>query len=108
METNFQKTNPQEEWFVNNTGFDNLGLNFVAPFYIQTNEIQDKDYEYAKVMRALEYYKKHYAKNHNLNIERLDFHFINYGRTELVYVLKNGNDICEMVLIKKQELEWEQ
>ena len=89
------------EWTIDNCGYGNLGLNFVAPFYIQVNEIQDKDYEYAKIMRALEKYKEHYAKVHNVNVKALGFHFINWGRTELVYVLKNGNGICETVLIKQ-------
>lgn len=96
-----QEANISDDWVIDNTGYGNLGLNFVAPMYIQVNEIQDRDYEYNKVMLVLEKYKKHYAEKHNVDIESLDFTFINYGRTELVYVLKNGDSICETVLIKQ-------
>ncbi len=96
-----KNANSDEGWSLDTAGYSNLGLNFVAPFYIEVNKIQDKDYEYAKIMRALEYYKIYYAEKHNLRVDNLKFHFINYGRTELVYVLKNGKDICETVLIKQ-------
>lgn len=96
-----QQANTTDEWYIDKCGYGNLGLNFVAPFYIQVNEIQDRDYEYAKIMRALEKYKEHYSQKHSIDIANLHFHFINWGRTELVYVLKNGDDICETVLIKQ-------
>lgn len=96
-----QEASSELEWVLDNAGCNNLGINFVAPAYIEINKIQDRNYEYMKIMKALEYYKIHYAEKHNVKVDSLEFHFINYGRTELVYVLKNGNEICETVLIKQ-------
>lgn len=95
------QANLSGEWTIDNTGYNNLGINFVAPYYIQVNEIQDKDYEYSKILRALEKFKEHYAEENNLDLNNLSFHFINWGRTELVYVFKYGEEIISTVLIKQ-------
>ena len=70
-----------------------IGIGSINSMYINTNEIQDTDYEYTKITKFLKKYIEKYAKENNLNMKDLNIEFINYGKTELVYVLeeKNGN-----------------
>lgn len=77
----------------------NIGIGSINPAYIEVNEIQDKNDEYNKIMRFLKRYIEYYAKNNNVLVEDLKLEFINYGKTELVYVLtdKNGNRITLLV-----------
>lgn len=77
----------------------NIGIGSIDPTYIEVNEIQDTDDEYNKIMRFLKKYLEYYAKNNGMSADELNLEFINYGKTELVYVLtdKNGNRITLLV-----------
>lgn len=77
----------------------NIGIGLINPAYIEVNEIQDKNDEYNKIMRFLKKYLEYYAKNNSMSVDELNLEFINYGKTELVYVLtdKNGNRITLLV-----------
>ncbi len=77
----------------------NIGIGSINSAYIEVNEIQDKNDEYNKIMRFLKKYLEYYAINNNMSVDELNLEFINYGKTELVYVLtdKNGNRVTLLV-----------
>lgn len=64
-----------------------IGIGAIHEMYIETNDIQEKDYEYRKIMKFLAKYVQAYAEKRALKQEDLKLEFINYGKTELVYVL---------------------
>lgn len=78
---------------------NNIGIGYLHPGYIETNKIQNKNEEYQKITDFLNKYIHKYAEKRGINSEDLDLEFINYGKTELVYVLteKNGNRVTLLV-----------
>ena len=79
----------------------NIGIGSINSMYINTNEIQDKDYEYLKITKFFYIFMEKYAKENNLNKEDLNIEFINYGKTELVYVLEEKNGKRVTILVKQ-------
>ena len=77
----------------------NMGIGFLHPAYIEVNETQDILTEYNKIKSFLNKYIKYYSISNNIPIEDLNLNFINYGKTELVYVLseKDGKRITLLV-----------
>ena len=77
----------------------NIGVGSINPFYIEVNEIQNKEDEYAKIVRFLNKYVEYYSQNNNISKEDIEIEFINYGKTELVYVLteKSGKRLTLLV-----------
>lgn len=80
---------------------NNLGIGIINSMYIETNEIQDKDDEYKKIKKFLNKFAEYYASKNNINIKDLNIEFLNYGKTELVYILKVKNN-PEFTLLVKQ------
>lgn len=78
---------------------NNIRIGSINPTCIEVNEIQDTNDEYNKIMRFLKKYLEYYAKNNSMSVDELNLEFINYGKTELVFVLtdKNGNRITLLV-----------
>ena len=79
----------------------NIGIGFINPAYIEINEIQDKDDEYKKIRKFLNKYAEKYAKTNGITMEELKIEFINYGKTELVYVLSEKNGKRVTLLVKQ-------
>lgn len=79
----------------------NIGIGHINPSYVEVNEIQDKDDEYRKILRFLELFVKHYIVNKGLSFEDVKLEFINYGKTELVYVLTEKSGERVTLLIKQ-------
>lgn len=79
----------------------NIGIGMINPMYIEVNEIQDIDYEYKKIVRFLNKFIEYYAKKNNDNVDNYNLEFINYGKTELVYVLTNKNGERVTILVKQ-------
>lgn len=77
----------------------NMGIGFLHPAYIEVNETQDILTEHNKIKSFLNKYIKYYSISNNIPIEDLNLNFINYGKTELVYVLseKDGKRITLLV-----------
>lgn len=69
--------------------------------YIEVNEIQDKNDEYNKIIRFLKKFLEYYAKNNNVSFDELKLEFINYGKTELVYVLTEKDGKRFTLLVKQ-------
>ena len=83
-----------------------LGIGLIDPYYIETNELQDKSYEYKKIEKFLNKYKGIYAENNGLDADELSLDFINYGKTELVYVLTEPNGNKVTILTKQPAVEF--
>lgn len=83
-----------------------LGIGIVNPMYIEVNELQDKEYEYSKISKFLKKYMAEYASKKNLNVNELQLEFINYGKTELVYVLTEPNSDRVTILTKQPAIEF--
>lgn len=79
----------------------NIGIGTIDPMYLEVNEIQDKNDEYNKITRFLKKYMEYYAKNNNVSAEELKLEFINYGKTELVYVLTDKLGKRSTLLVKQ-------
>ena len=83
-----------------------LGIGMVNPMYIEVNELQDKDYEYSKIRKFLKKYMAEYASKKGLDVDELELEFINYGKTELVYVLTEPNGERVTILTKQPAVEF--
>ncbi len=86
----------------------NIGIGTIHNMYIETNEIQDVEYEYNKIIKFLGKYKYYYSQKNNINVEDLKIEFINYGKTELVYVLTEKNGKRVTLLVKQPAVEFGQ
>ncbi len=90
----------------------NIGIGFMSPMYIEINNDQNLNQEYNKILEFLEKYKKYYSEKNNVPLEEISIEFINYGKTELVYVLteKSGNRVTLLVkqpAVKKGQVKKE-
>ena len=91
------KKTQKPTWTLEDT--NNIGIGFINPAYIEINEIQDKNDEYKKIKKFLSLYLKKYSEQKGISVEDLSIEFINYGKTELVYVIteKCGKRITLLV-----------
>ncbi len=80
---------------------ENIGLGPINSAYIEVNEIQDKNDEYKKILRFLKKYMEYYAHNQEKSIDDIKLEFINYGKTELVYVLTDLDGSRITLLVKQ-------
>lgn len=83
-----------------------LGIGIINPYYIETNELQEKAYELKKIDKFLNKYIGFYAENNGLNADDITLDFINYGKTELVYVLTEPSGKKVTVLTKQPAVEF--
>lgn len=81
--------------------YKNMGLGMIDPSYVEINDLQDKDYEYSKIKKFLHKYINLYAMKNNLKKEDMKINFINYGKTELVYVLTEPKGKRVTLLVKQ-------
>ena len=94
----------------------NMGIGMMSAGYIFTREDQNVWEEYSKIMNFLEDYVVHYAIKNGLfskdsnaktfsNIAKeFDLEFINYGRTQIVYVLTNKSNGKKVTILTKQPI----
>ena len=82
-----------------------IGIGMIDPMYVEVNELQDKDYEYSKIRKFLKKYMIEYASKKGLDVRDLKLEFINYGKTELVYVLTEPNGERVTILTKQPAVE---
>lgn len=81
--------------------YDNRGIGVITPEYLEVRDDQDEDIEFVKIAKFLTEYMSHYAKNNNMSLGDLRIEFINYGRTELVFVLTDANGKDWTLLVKQ-------
>ena len=79
----------------------NIGIGIMHPGYIEVNQTQDVYNEYNKIKKFLMEYIEYYSKNNNIAVEELELKFINYGKTQLVYVLTEKIGRRVTLLIKQ-------
>lgn len=87
-------------------GTKNISIGFINPAYIEVNEIQDKSDEYKKIKKFLNKYVEKYSESKGVPIEDLSLEFINYGKTELVYVLTEKNGERLTLLVKQPSVQF--
>ena len=83
-----------------------IGIGMINPAYIEINELQDKDYEYKKISKFLKKYMLTYAERKGIDVKDLRIQFINYGKTELVYVLTEPNGERVTILTKQPAVKF--
>lgn len=81
--------------------FKNLGIKYFHPGYLETNETQNHQDELNKINNFLNSYLYQYALSHYINVNTLNIEFINYGKTELVYVLTINSEPKFTILVKQ-------
>ena len=79
----------------------NKGIGTIHSMYIEVNEIQDKHDEYKKILKFLKKYIESYAQKKKASIDDIKLEFINYGKTELVYVLTEPDGSRITLLVKQ-------
>ena len=82
-----------------------IGIGMMNSAYIEVNELQDKDHEYIKIRKFLKKYMALYAERKAIDVKDLGLDFINYGKTELVYVLTEPNGDRVTILTKQPAVE---
>lgn len=87
-------------------GTPNIGISQFNQAYLETNDIQESKYEYRKIQRFLQKYIQHYAQKTGVSVDDLSIEFINYGKTELVYVLTQKNDARITLLVKQPAVQF--
>lgn len=85
---------------------DALGIRIVNPLYVEVNASQNVVDEYFKVCKFIEKYMSEYAKKNGFASCDLRIEFINYGKTELVYVLTAPNGERVTILTKQPAVEF--
>ncbi len=86
-----EKETRPSEWKLAKCGTENISIGMINPAYIEINEIQDRNDEYKKIKKFLNKYVEKYVEKNGISIEDISIEFINYGKTELVYVLSERN-----------------
>ena len=77
-----------------------MGIDVFNRLYIEINENQDRNEEYKKIIIFLNKFIEYYASKKYKKVDEIKMTFINYGKTELVYVLTD-NDNKFTVLVKQ-------
>lgn len=80
---------------------NNLGIEFLNPAYIEINENQNKNEEWIKINKFLDSYMRYYSVKNDVEFNDLKLEFINYGKTELVYVLSDKKGNKNTLLVKQ-------
>jgi len=80
----------------------NMGLGPLFSVYIFGRDDQDIREEYKKILNNIEHYVINYAKGKGKEIKDFALEFINYGRTQLVYVLTDKTTGEKITILAKQ------
>lgn len=97
-----RESDTHKDWKIDSTCHnENLGIGSINPLYIETNEIQDMHDEYKKIMRFLNKFVEYYASKHGVQAKDLRIYFLNYGKTELVFILTDSNNNRVTLLVKQ-------
>jgi len=83
----------------------NMGIGNIHPMYIEVTENQNLEEEYAKIVRFLRTFIFYYAEKYNADSREINIQFINYGKTELVYVLTEKSGHRVTLLVKQPAVE---
>ena len=81
---------------------DNISIGGMSEMYINVTDEQNTMIEYAKICKFLDGFVEDYARKNNIPKNMLQLEFINYGKTELVYVLTEKHTKKRTTLLVKQ------
>ena len=90
-----------ENYFIEKSK-QNMGIGMLCASYIFTGENQNVWQEYAKIKNFIENYVARYVSSKGKNISDFELEFINYGRTQLVYVLTDKTTNEKVTILAKQ------
>lgn len=92
-----------EEYFIEKSK-QNMGIGMLCAGYVFVKENQDLWAEYGKVQNFLEDYISVFASKKGKSKQDFNLEFINYGRTELVYVLLDKKTNEKVTILAKQPI----
>jgi len=85
---------------------ENLGIKSDFHWYLELGENQDALKEYVNINNFLNEYLEIFASQRNISRQDLKLEFINYGKTELVFVLTMPNGEQVTVLVKQPAVKF--
>ena len=85
--------------------FNDIGIGWLHGGYIEVSPSQDVNLEFIKVLRFINNYIYNYVVTHSLNKDDMKLDFINYGKTELVFVLTIKDEKVAL-LVKQPNVEY--
>lgn len=83
-----------------------MGIGIFHEMYIEVKEDQDRYEEYKKITMFIKKFMEYYANKNEKKIDDLKLTFINYGKTELVYVLTDSDDNKVTILVKQPSVKF--
>ena len=86
--------------------YQSIGIGIMNAAYLEVDSSQDIAEEYSKIINFLKKYMIKYASEKNIDPKKLRMEFINYGKTELVYVLTEPSGKRVTLLVKQPGLEF--
>ena len=79
-----------------------MGIGMMCSAYVFVRDGQDLWAEYSKIVNFVQSYVLKYAENKGKGIENFSLEFINYGRTQIVYVLTDKQTGEKITILAKQ------
>ena len=80
----------------------NMGIGMLCSAYVFVREGQNLWQEYAKIEKFVRGYARKFAESKGKTLSDFDLEFINYGRTQLVYVLTDKTTDEKVTILAKQ------
>lgn len=90
-----------ESYFIEKSK-QNMGIGMMCASYIFVCDGQDIWQEYSKITQFIQNYISEFARNKSKKLEDYSLEFINYGRTQLVYVLTDKETGEKVTILAKQ------
>ena len=102
-----EQTNPlvlEAIHFFEEKAKENMGIGMLNAYYIFTKDNQSTWEEYSRIENMIREYIAIYSARNHKNISDYTLEFINYGRTELVYVLTDKTTNDKITILAKQPI----
>ena len=80
---------------------DNMGIGGGSMWYFELNQDQNIQTEFINTHNFIGEYMQKYATDRNLDPNKMSCQFINYGKTQLVYVMTDENNTRHTLLVKQ-------
>ena len=90
-----------EKYFIEKSK-QNMGIGMMCASYVFVPDGQDIWQEYSKIMQFIQEYLTKFAKNKGKEFQDFALEFINYGRTQIVYVLTDKATNEKVTILAKQ------
>ena len=84
----------------------NMGIGGGDAGYFELAENQNIMTEYLKVYNFIDKYSTQYATKNKMNRDDIQYQFINYGKTQLVYVMTDANGNKQTILVKQPAVKY--